>query len=342
MMRITTPLANRPHNHSRSQASKSTVVAQDDSRQSLQCIGFPGRGLATSSILFALILAASVFAFHSNSAEDLGRGGWISFDKCMVFAAESMELPTQETGTVASLSVRENDFVAANQVIAKLDGKIAELEEHAAGLQKQVAASEASDESEIRLAEAFVEETKLQADQYEEMAAKGNAGRGELKQRQLAAEQAKVRLGQSKTAKQQRELKSKLAQSAFVLSQQKVERLTLRSPIAGTVTRIDHRPGEWVQSGTTMVKIIRLDEVRIDCFVNIDQIDPSSLVGKSIQVVSKRNASDLLFTGRITSYDPDVTGAGQVRVHAIVQNQKQGEHWMLLPGMSVSMQLPKS
>ncbi|MCY2986129.1 MAG: HlyD family efflux transporter periplasmic adaptor subunit [Planctomycetota bacterium] len=298
--------------------------------------------MATSSFLFALVLAASVHAFHSSSADDFGKAGWISFEKCMVFAPESVELPSQETGTIASLSVRENDSVAANQVIGKLDGKIAELEENAAGLQRQVATSEAMDESEIRLAEAFVEETKLQADQYEEMAAKGNASRGELKQRQLAAEQAKVRLGQSKTAKQQRELKSKLAQSAFVLSQQKVERLTMRSPIAGTVTRIDHRAGEWVQSGTTVVKIIRLDEVRIDCFVNIDQLDPSSLVGKSIKVLSKRGPNELIFSGRITSYDPDVTGAGQVRVHATVQNQKQGDHWMLLPGMSVSMQLPKS
>jgi len=259
----------------------------------------------------------------------------------MAFAAESVELPSQETGTIASIAVRENDSVAANQVIAKLDSKIAELEENAAGLQKQVATSEALDESEIRLAEAFVEETKLQADQYEEMAAKGNASRGELKQRQLAAEQAKVRLGQSKTAKQQRELKSKLAQSAFVLSQQKVERLTLRSPIAGTVIRIDHRAGEWVQTGTTVLKIIRLDEVRIDCFVHIDQIDPSSLVGKSVKVLSKRGINELLFAGRISSYDPEVTGAGQVRVHATVQNQKQAEHWLLLPGMSVSMQLPK-
>ena len=353
MMPITPTLADRLYNLSRSRASSrertaseapppdSTATGQYDSRRNLLSIGFPGRSLGTRSFLFSLVFAASVYAFHSSSADDSGKAGWISFDKCMVFAAESVELPSQETGTIASLTVRENDSVAANQVIGKLDGKIAELEENAAGLQMQVATSEAMDESEIRLAEAFVEETKLQADQYEEMAAKGNASRGELKQRQLAAEQAKVRLGQSKTAKQQRELKSKLAQSAFVLSQQKVERLTLRSPISGTVTRIDHRAGEWVQSGTTVVKIIRLDEVRIDCFVNIDQLAPSSLVGKSIKVLSKRGSNELLFAGRITSYDPDVTGTGQVRVHATVQNQKQADHWMLLPGMSVSMQLPK-
>lgn len=267
--------------------------------------------------------------------------GWLLFDKCLVFAVESVELPSQETGVLAKLEVRENDSVNADQVIASLDGKAAELEREAAGLQAQLAASEAKDESEIRLAEAFVEETKLQVDIYEEMANKGTASTAEFRQRQLAADQAKVRLIRSKAAKEERVVKSKLAQSAFTLSQLKVNRFSLRSPIAGTVTRVDHRAGEWVQAGTTIVKIIRLDEVRIDCFVSMDQIDPSGLIGKTVQVISKRGTTESLFSGRIASYDPDVTSTGQVRVHATIQNQKTSNHWLLLPGMFVTMQLQK-
>ena len=267
--------------------------------------------------------------------------GWLHFDKCLVFAAESIELPSQESGVIASLEVRENDSIQTNQVISKLDSKIAELEKAAAGLQSQVAASEAQDESEIRLAEAFVEETELQADKYEEMVNKGTASSTEFRQRQLAAEQARVRLIQSKTAKVQRELKSKLAQSAFILGQQKVDRQTLRSPISGTVTRIDHRAGEWVQAGTTVVKIIRLDEVRIDFFIDFQQIDRNVLIGMPVKVISKRGPHESLFAGRITSCDPEVTSAGQIRAHATVQNQKTGDHWQLLPEMTVSMQLQK-
>ena len=266
---------------------------------------------------------------------------WLTFDKCLVFSAESVELPSQESGAIASLEVRENDTVSADQVIAKLEGKIAELEKAAAGLQVQVAKSEALDESEIQLAEEFVEETKLQADMYQEMANKGTTSQTEFRQRQLAEKQAKVRLVQSKIAKQQREMKWKLAQSAVIIGEQKVDRLTLRSPISGTVTRIDHRAGEWVQAGTTVVKIIRLDEVRIDFFVNLDQIDRPSLIGRPVKVNSKSGTTEWLFAGRISSYDPDVTAAGQIRVHATVQNQKTGDHWLLIPGMTVSMQLQK-
>lgn len=293
---------------------------------------------------FSAIPTLAAFLFVSAGiAMPQQRGGKdassLLFEKCPVFAIESVELPSQESAAIASLEVHENDSVTAHQIVAKLEGKIAELEKSAAGLQAQHAAMEASDDYDIRLAEVIVEETELQADLYEEMASKGTASPSEFRQRHLATIQAKVKLTQSKAAKVKRELQSKLTQSAVVLSQYKLDRFSLRSPISGTVTRIDHRPGEWVQAGTTVLKIIRLDELRIDCFVDLDQVDPASLLNKTVKVVSKRGASETILAGRISSFDPEVSSTNKVRVHATVQNQRAGEHWLLLPGMTVSMQL---
>jgi multidrug efflux pump subunit AcrA (membrane-fusion protein) len=268
-------------------------------------------------------------------------GAWLSFDKCPVFAVETLDLPSQEAGVIASIDIEENASVDANQVIGKLEGKVAELEKGVAGLQAQVAASEAIDESEIRLAEAFVEEAQLQVEIFEETTAKGSTGAAELRQKQLALTQAKVRLTQTKSMKQQKELKSRLAQASLFLSQQKTDRLSFRSPISGTVTRIDHRPGEWVQAGATVFKIIRLNELRVDCFIDMEQVDPSKLIDLPVKIVSKRGSIESLFAGKITSYDPDVSSSGKLRLHAVVQNQKMGNHWSLLPGMSVRMQMLK-
>lgn len=264
---------------------------------------------------------------------------WMTFERCPVFTLESIELPSQESGVVASLEVTENDHVAANQIIVKLDTKVAELEKGVAGLQAQVTTAEANDESEIRLAEAFMEEAQLQVDIYEEMTSKGNSSDFDLRQKQLALAQTKVRITQARASKQQKDLRAKLAQASVVLGQQKADRLILRSPIAGTVVKIDHRPGEWVQAGTALVKIIRLDELRVDCFVNINQRDPSTLVNQPVSVISNRGQYENRFVGKITSFDPDVSSTGSVRVHATIQNQKSGDQWLLLPGMTVRMQL---
>lgn len=307
-----------------------TGHAQEDPRRSLSPQGIPA---STRSVPLPESL--------NTKTSKVSQQGWIQFDKCPVFATESVELPSQDAGVIASLDVVENDEVQAGQAIGKLDGRLVELEKSVTGLQVQVATAEAQDESEIKLATAFLEEAELQAEISEEMNNKGTGSPSDVRQKQLAVSQAKVRLTQSKALKVQKELKAKLAQASLVVSQQKIERLVLKSPIDGTVTHLNHRPGEWVQAGAPIVKIIRLDELRIDCFVDIDQLDPARLVGMPIKVISKRGVQETLFAGKISSYDPDVSSAGKIRVHAIVQNQKIGNHWQLLPGMSVSMQMQK-
>ncbi|MEQ1825404.1 MAG: HlyD family efflux transporter periplasmic adaptor subunit [Pirellula sp.] len=267
--------------------------------------------------------------------------GWLQFDKCPVFALESVDIPAQESGVIASIQVDENDTVNANQLLGKLEVKVAELEKGVAGLQAQVASSEAIDESEIRLAEAIVEESQLQVEVFEVTTAKGSTGESELRQKQLTLTQAKVRLTQAKANKQQKELKSKLAQASLFLSQQKLDRLMLRSPITGTVTRIEHRPGEWVGAGTTILKLIRLDQLRVDCLVDIDLIDPAKIIDQRVKVLSTRGSLESQFAGKIDSYDPDVSSSGKIRVRAVIQNQKSSGHWVLLPGMSVRMQIAK-
>jgi multidrug resistance efflux pump len=264
---------------------------------------------------------------------------WLQFEKCPVFAIESIELPAQDSGVISSLAIQVNDAVQSNQVLGKLDNRTAEIEKNAASLQAQSAATEASEDIEVRVTQAQVEEAKLQFEQCDEMNRRGTLGDNELRQKQLVVFQAECRLEQSKATKLQKEQKAKLAQMALLASQLKLERCTLRSPVNGTVTRIDHRPGEFVQAGATILSMVRLNELRVDCFVNIDQVTPSKLVHLPVKVTMKRAGEELVLAGRITSYDPDVSSGGMVRVHATIQNQRDGDHWQVLPGMSVTMQV---
>lgn len=273
------------------------------------------------------------------SASSQAPVGWMVFEKCPVFALESVEIASQEPGVIASIDVKENESVEPNQVLGKLDGKVAELEKSISALQAQVASAEAADESEIRLAEAIVEESQLQLDIVEETTARGSTGASELRQKQLALTQAKVRWTQAKTAKQQRELKSKLAQASLFLNQQKLDRLTFRSPIPGTIAQIHHQASEWVQAGAPIFQVLRLDQLRVDCLCDLEIVNPASLVDQSVKVIYHKGANEKIFAGKLVSYDPDVSVSGKIRFRAIVQNLKQGSHWILLPGMSVTMQV---
>ena len=310
--------------------------------------------MLSNTIVVLAFLSLQLIAVAQEPAKDLGTG-WLVFEKGVVFAAESVELSFQEEGAIASLDIRKNQRVSVGQILGKLESKIAEIEKNNAAIQAQVALLDSQDKGETSLAERVVEFAKWDAEQHEMLVSKGTANSSDSSKKKLAVAQAEVNLNLSIFSKSQRESKSRLAQEAVKLCQYKFERLSLRSPIEGNVNSIDHQAGEWVRPGTTIVNIVRLDEVRVDFLVHLDQLPPSQLVGKKIDAISKTGTIESTFSGRITSYDQEVSSSGQVRMHATIQNQKaidktiqneklnprESDDWLLLPGMNVSMRLQK-
>lgn len=271
--------------------------------------------------------------------------GWIRFDQGIVVAPDVLEVAVQETGTILDLKVSENSMVTKGELLGRLNSETIELEKQVAALQFQVAQAEAVDDSDIRFAEMVVDETRIQYDAYEQMGNKGEASPLEVRQKKIAAEQAKVRLIQAKAARVQKELKAKLAQASYSVSQNKLDKLQIVSPVTGIVTRVDHRQGEWVSAGAAALHIVRMDELRVDFFVDLDQFEPSDLIGAKVEITPSMAAtrSHTRFVGMISGYAPEVSSTRKVRMSASVQNLKTEKAWSLLPGMNVSLRthLPK-
>jgi multidrug resistance efflux pump len=271
--------------------------------------------------------------------------GWIRFDQGIVVAPDVLEVAVQETGTILDLKVSENSMVTKGDLLGRLNSETIELEKQVAALQFQVAQAEALDDSDIRFAEMVVDETRIQYDAYEQMGNKGEASPLEVRQKKIAAEQAKVRLIQAKAARVQKELKAKLAQASYSVSQNKLDKLQIVSPVTGIVTRVDHRQGEWVSAGAAALHIVRMDELRVDFFIDLDQFEPSDLIGAKVEITPSMAAtrSHTRFVGMISGYAPEVSSTRKVRMSATVQNLKTEKAWSLLPGMNVSLQthLPK-
>jgi multidrug efflux pump subunit AcrA (membrane-fusion protein) len=271
--------------------------------------------------------------------------GWLTFDHGIVVAPESYEIAAKESGNIAELSISENDLVKVGQSIGQLDSESAELERQVTGLQAQMATSEASDESGVRLAENKAKDASLQLESYEEMLNKGGASSYDVRQKKLAVEHENWLLKQRQVEFAKRQLVAKQSALAYQLASHKVNRLKLTSPATGTVSQIDRRAGASVVAGTTIAKVTRLDELRVDFFVDMALIDPSSLLLQPVNVITaERGASgNQTFAGKITGFASEVGSTGKVLVNATVQNQQINDRWVLLPGMKVKLMLvPKS
>lgn len=301
--------------------------------------------VATSTLLGTTLLDRDCWAeenpnvFSVNAEAD----GWLKYPNSPVFAIDSLAIPAKQTGVLESLSVEVNQSVTANQKIGNLDRSAAKLEEAAAIVQSQFAATVANDESDVTFARMIVDEAKIALDSYEQISARGSATDAEMRSKRLAVSQAELKVHNALQALEQAKLKARLAQVNVLTARQQLDSLDIVAPFAGTVTEVLCKSGEWLQTGQPVVKVMRLDELRVDCFVSRAHLNVASLIGQPalISIVSHNSQRDTL-AGRVTRFEPQVTATGDIRVSVVVQNQRRNGEWLLLPGMTVDLQIQPS
>ena len=86
------------------------------------------------------------------------------------------------------------------------------------------------------------------------------------------------------------------------------------------VTQIDVSPGEWVEAGKPVVRVISLDPLRIECFVDGRKYG-RELVGRRATFVVAGNDEKLELKGKVSFVSPELQPVtGQVRLWATVAN----------------------
>jgi multidrug efflux pump subunit AcrA (membrane-fusion protein) len=143
-------------------------------------------------------------------------------------------------------------------------------------------------------------------------------------------------------AQRRAQLQAELAAAAVQSATIRLTNRQILAPIDGIVTSIHARPGQWVEAGKPVCVISELKYVQVDCLIPIEKVDLQRVVGLEVRVQSDRlptGGKPIRLAGRISSYDPKLSSQGEVRVHARIQNVEQQGHWMLLPGMTVNLEV---
>ncbi len=167
-------------------------------------------------------------------------------------------LASQQAGLVIDLKLDEGDSVAAGQVIARLDPKLAELtvtREEATTLARRGSVTER---------EAQLEKAKRDQSRVEELVAKSSAGPLEADDARTNVKLAEARLAQAKA-----DLTT--AEGDLALARERLRQMSVVAPFAGRVVKRWTQVGQWVQSGDGVVEIVALDtiEARLDVPENL-------------------------------------------------------------------------
>ena len=146
----------------------------------------------------------------------------------------------------------------------------------------------------------------------------------------MAADKAELEIEQAVHDQETAELTSRLKETEMKLAQQAIDRRAIVSPISGMVVQVNSQRGEWVQAGKTVIRVLRLDRLRVEGFVPSQRL-AGDLVGRKVTLtVDLPDKPAVEFTGSVVFVSPEIDPVNQtVRVWAEIDNSKL----LLRPGL---------
>ena len=251
---------------------------------------------------------------------------------------EQADVPARDPGVIESIAVKEGDLVGKGDTLVQLDTVETTLDVGRARLELNIARQEAKNDVDVRFAEKSLEvaEAELQRalDSVEDYPK--SVSDTELDHLKLTAERSRLEIEQAKHVLVVAEMTAELAQNALETAESKLDRQTVRAPMDGVIVQVYRHQGEWVEPGQQVVRILRMDRLRVEGFVDTARIDAFP-VGTSIELSLGAGEDEAkVFPGKLVYVSPEVDPVNhQVRVWAEVDNPEMH----LKPGMSGTLLL---
>jgi macrolide-specific efflux system membrane fusion protein len=258
---------------------------------------------------------------------------------CLVSLIDEVKVPTREAGVIMRLAVRQGDVVKKGDILACIDDDQPQMEKRRAEAEHAQALAKAESDVDVRYSQKAYDVAKATHEKAEQSHELVKNSVTEVERRRLRLEWEKAEL-QIEQAKLERNLASLAATSKGVevmASEKAIERRVIRSPLDGEVEEVFPHEGEWLQPGEPLARVITIDRLYVEGFVDATRFGPASLRGRPVTVEARLdNGRTEAFEGRIFKIKHRVEG-GSYRVVAEVKNRQESDEWLLRAGQIVRM-----
>ena len=314
---------------------------------SIRCAPWPSCALL-SDLLSALLVALLVDLNCGLPAlaQEAARPDPV-LDRCLVSLVEEAKVPAREAGVLMELAVREGDVVRKNDVIAKIDDDQPQMEKRKAQAEYDQALAKAQSDVDVQYSEAAEKVAEAEYKKALESHTKVPGSVTEVERDRLALNEKKSEL-QIDQARLEQRLAALAAQSKEVevlAAENSIGRRLIKSPLDGVVVQVFPHQGEWMQPGDPLARVVRVDKLRIEGYVDSSRFGPDKVRDRPVTVeVMLADDRKETFKGRIMVTSPMVESGGDFRVVAEVENRQDpnSQQWLLQPGQTARMTIHSS
>lgn len=250
-------------------------------------------------------------------------GNVVEIPSAMVKLSDQVDVPASEAGILATLAVREGQMVREGESLAQIVDTEARLAVTKAKIEQEMARKSTENDVKLRYSRKESEVARSEWNRARASVAKlpNSISRSEMDHLQLVSEKADLQIEEAELELQLGTYTRQLRENDYQLAEEKVKRHAITSPLNGVVVQVNRRKGEWVKPGDPVLRILRLDRLRVEGFLKMEHLG-AKLPGCRVTLkVQQPAAIDTPFTGKVVFLNPEIDPVNtQVRVWAEVDN----------------------
>lgn len=288
---------------------------------------------------FYLLTAASLLISLAASALWAADTLTVHGRDCVLSLDDEARVPAQEAGALVKIFVREGDTVAAGDPLAQIDDIVPQAAYNVATYKLEVAKKQASDDVDKRYAKAGFDYANAKV--YRSLKAnaitRNSRTEEEIEEQKLEREKFRLSIEKAQKDLDVAWLQMNVAEGEKQAAEANLKRRRITAPLDGVVVELKCHTGEWVQQGEMVMRVLRLDRLRVDGDVSAKDYQPSEIMNRPVSVsVEFARGQRKTFPGKIVFVSPEVI-SGYFRVSAKVENRQENGLWVLSPGLPAEM-----
>ncbi|MBS0262104.1 MAG: efflux RND transporter periplasmic adaptor subunit [Planctomycetes bacterium] len=249
----------------------------------------------------------------------------LDHDTTLLTIIEEVEVPAKVDGVIAVVEVKEGQMVESHDVLARIEDTESKLALESATVEFDIAKKQAENDLKIRIGRKAhdVAKTELRRALDSNAIKKNAVSDAEIDRLRLAADKTELETAQAVIEQETAQLTARLKETAVKVARHAIDRREIVSPISGMVVQVNSHAGEWVEAGKTVVRVLRLDRLRVEFFVSANRLK-DRLVGRKVTFqVDLPDQPGAEFGGEIVFVSPEVDHINQtIRVWAEIDNSK--------------------
>jgi RND family efflux transporter MFP subunit len=260
----------------------------------------------------------------------------IEIPSAVIKVSEEVAVPARDPGVLSKVEVKEGQLVEEGHTLVCLLDTDIRLAVDRARLEADIAKRKAKNEVDIEYARKSTDVARAELARSVDTNEKypRTVSNSELDRQRLLVEQGQLQIKKAEHERDLAGLEREIRDNEHQTALDQLDRRTVASPLRGMVVEVLRRRGEWVQPGDPVVRIVRLDRLKVEGFLPIKHAG-LDLVGSKVKLqVATTGDQTLESTGHIVFISPEIDPLNaQVRFWAEVENKDL----KLRPGMQATL-----